>query len=424
MQKNRFFKSTLGVDAESIVAKAVAYTDDTTMKDFQANAVEGEIAVVKFSDNTIYSGAVAVGDRVYLAIKRDGNVRKTAPFVGVAGMVQKLAYVAPVKHVVTVTTTTGVAQLIDTGTDITYTSRLSGLDGNDITIAYVDPAGNNQALAVTVSATAISVSLATNGGGTITSTKTLIAAAVNAHATASVLVDATVTGTGSDVATAMSATNLAGGSADGLVMAKGKYFELLVIETTPGLEPLPRQSYQVTANQSESFNDAMVRLVAKINDATSVENKNKTLIVTAAIAANDNITLTAIDNGVHFRAAIRGDWENFASVAVTTPFKIGRGTYDQVKQAETESDIRAGQNTQYPMQNATDAEFGVRTSFADVAAAAVTTPQFVTYQFTFTNEMKSVRNDKEFRKNYVFLFVHDSTTDPISALDTVIGSID
>jgi hypothetical protein len=169
----------------------------------------------------------------------------------------------------------------------------------------------------------------------------------------------------------------------------------------------------------------MTRLVAKINDATAPENQNKTLIVTAAIASNDNITLTAIDYNVHFSAAVRGDWEDFASVALTTGFKIGTGTYEQAKGAEINGDIRRGVQTQYPIQNATNEEFGApTTSFADVALAAVNPPQFVTYQITYVNSFKSVRNDQEFRKNYIFLMVHDSTTDPISALDTIFANID
>lgn len=419
--KNRFHKTTLGVDAEVIVTKGVAYTDDTDLKSFQANAVEGELAVFNSVTGAVLTSAAAVGDEVFIALKRDSNVERTAPFKIVAGMLKKIAYVAPVKQVSTVTTTTGIASLVDTGADITYTSRLAGLAGNDITVAYIDPSANSQPLVVSVSGTDISVSLATNGGGTITSTKTLIAAAVNAHATASQLVDATVTGTGSDVATAVAATNLAGGSASGLVIAKGSFAEVVIVETTPLLEPLPRYNYSVTAAQGESFNDLIVRLVAKINDSTNIENQNKTLIVTAAVTGGDDFTVTAIDYGVHFTVALRGILADYATAAVTTPFKVGSGTYEQAKEAELEGDVRKGVTTMYPIQNAVAADFGAPTSFADTNG---TSANYVVYTITHWSEDPTRTLDKYFRKNFIFLYVVDAASDPISSLDTIFANAD
>ena len=98
--------------------------------------------------------------------------------------------------------------------DLTFTAVVPGAAGNQLEVAYVDPSGNNQTLAVTVADGVISVSLATGAGGAITSTANDILAAVNADATAGTLVTASLkTGnTGAGVVTAMSATNLSGGS--------------------------------------------------------------------------------------------------------------------------------------------------------------------------------------------------------------------
>jgi hypothetical protein len=94
--------------------------------------------------------------------------------------------------------------------DLTYTAVTSGSRGNSITVAHINPAANNQTLAVTVVSEAITISLATGAGGAITSTAAQVAAAVNAHA--SLLVTASAEGNGSGIVNAVAATNLAGGS--------------------------------------------------------------------------------------------------------------------------------------------------------------------------------------------------------------------
>jgi hypothetical protein len=94
---------------------------------------------------------------------------------------------------------------------ITYTAVTAGTAGNSITIALVDPAGNNQVLAVTVLASAISVSLATGVAGAITTTRAQLVAAINASAAASALVSAS--GAGATAITALAATALATGAA-------------------------------------------------------------------------------------------------------------------------------------------------------------------------------------------------------------------
>lgn len=92
---------------------------------------------------------------------------------------------------------------------LTYTADAEGTVGNSITVALVDPADTDQALAVSVTGSAITVSLATDSLGAITSTATLIAAAVNANAAAAALV--TVTGSGASAVTELTATALSGG---------------------------------------------------------------------------------------------------------------------------------------------------------------------------------------------------------------------
>lgn len=98
--------------------------------------------------------------------------------------------------------------------DLTYTAKKGGTWGNSIQVEYLDPGGANQALAITVSGFLISVSLATNGSSVITSTAALVSTAIAANADANRLVDVANASSndGTGVVTALTATNLSGGS--------------------------------------------------------------------------------------------------------------------------------------------------------------------------------------------------------------------
>lgn len=106
-----------------------------------------------------------------------------------------------------------VTALLGADNDIQWTARTAGAGGNLITIAYVDPNANSQALSVVVVGTAITVNLATGAAGAITSTAKDVLAAVMANADAAVLVlgELAIDNNGHGVVTAMAAANLAGG---------------------------------------------------------------------------------------------------------------------------------------------------------------------------------------------------------------------
>lgn len=120
----------------------------------------------------------------------------------------------------------------DTGNaEITFTSLVLGLDGNDIDIEMIDPAAASQSLSITVTGDylnadrKVSVSLATDGGSAIISTAQDVADAINADADAKRLMQAIYGGDGTGVQSALAATPLAGGLNDGT----GDYAELQLI---------------------------------------------------------------------------------------------------------------------------------------------------------------------------------------------------
>lgn len=127
------------------------------------------------------------------------------------------------------------AATIDTGVvgdnnALTWTAKDLGFAGNGISVALVDPAGNNQAIAVNVADNNISVSLATDGAGAITSTAANIITAIEANAAANALVSVANTGasTGAGVVAAVAATNLAGGK-DGEAPTVAQYNTLVAL---------------------------------------------------------------------------------------------------------------------------------------------------------------------------------------------------
>jgi hypothetical protein len=95
-----------------------------------------------------------------------------------------------------------------------FTAKDAGAAGNNISITFVDPPGNNAVLSVDVVGRDIVVSLATDGVSAITTTAALLKAAIEASAAADlVTVVNSGASTGAAVVVAVAKTDLAGGVA-------------------------------------------------------------------------------------------------------------------------------------------------------------------------------------------------------------------
>lgn len=99
------------------------------------------------------------------------------------------------------------SELIDQG--ITYTAVALGPSGDDITIELVDPAANDEPLAIEVTDSAIVVTLATDSGGLITTDADALIAALELDMDVMALIS--VSGSGATPLTALAETPLAGG---------------------------------------------------------------------------------------------------------------------------------------------------------------------------------------------------------------------
>lgn len=108
----------------------------------------------------------------------------------------------------------GVQSTLTTGagsTEIVWTARYGGVDGDSIRVRIVNPGANNVTIDVTVAGDDITVNPATNAGGFLISTANQIVAAVNANAQAAALLTAAAGGDGTGVPSAFAYTALAGG---------------------------------------------------------------------------------------------------------------------------------------------------------------------------------------------------------------------
>lgn len=109
-------------------------------------------------------------------------------------------------------------------TALELVAKEAGVDGNDITVALVDPEGASESLAVTVAGTDIEVSLATDSESDITSTADDVLQAIEGENDADELVTVSHHGesTGEGVVDPVSETNLTGGTdaGDGPVVGR------------------------------------------------------------------------------------------------------------------------------------------------------------------------------------------------------------
>lgn len=356
--KNNYWKSLMGDNAQVIISGAVAYTSQADAKALVASGVQGELGC--FDNGTLLlvsgGGAASTTENIFFGVKRDGLLQRTVSFqIGQLKSLNRTAYSAQVKQVTNVYFG-GYASLVVQ--DITYYAKTTGSAGNAITITYV-VAGASTALSVSVTGNAITVNLATNGSSIATSTATTVLAAIVASSGASALVGAEITGTAANVQAAQAATNLANGSANSTTVAAGNYFELGLLDLTPGFQPFPTWDYGYTAVPGDTIDTVVTNLAAQINATTSLANQARDLIVTATYDSTAHIlTLTAINFGTSFRVLTKYVLGQNAQIVYTTPMHLGSGFGAQALLFEQQGNVFDGFTTNYPEQGANPADFG------------------------------------------------------------------
>lgn len=179
----------------------------------KGNPVYWVDATKKFT--TVYaSGLLFCGN---VTVAKDASSVIWFGYVGGINMVVDVPVAAAVVDVVA-GNAQGIAASLNTGVvgdnnALTWTAQKIGTQGNAITVALVNPLGNNQALSVVVTNLDIVVNLATGADGAITSTGATVKAGIMAEASALALVSVGYTGvsTGAEAVVAVAETHLAGG---------------------------------------------------------------------------------------------------------------------------------------------------------------------------------------------------------------------
>lgn len=224
-----------------IFTDTVEYTE--VIEGFNTASISADGATTLSAQATIdvTTPSAPTFDSGKLALLVNQGITYTADARGTAGNSITVAFVNPgtPSAALDVPAVVGTAIVVnlatDAGTasskiiqDLTYTADDVGTAGDAISVTYVDPGANDQALSVGVVGSAITVNLATGPAGAITSTATEIKTAVDAFGAAAALVNIAVSGVGANVQTAQVLTLLESGvnpaitsTADQVVTALG-----------------------------------------------------------------------------------------------------------------------------------------------------------------------------------------------------------
>lgn len=179
-----------------------------------------------------------------------------------------------------------------------------GADGNDITIALVDPLAASSPLSVSVVDTDITVSLETDGASLLVSTVDEVIAALTNEPTAAFLITAAraVGGDGTGVMDAFAQTNLAGGSDTGVKTDVGFLGEAVMYQVTTEANPLTGAQ---TGNvpQDKVVVGGMVKVVIPFKEI-SMDNLRRG-VPSARVVENEDQSKRRVDFAVAVGGSLR-----------------------------------------------------------------------------------------------------------------------
>lgn len=419
MAKNRYFKTTKGFNGEVIVAKGVAYTTDATYADFVANAVEGEIGV--FNADTY---ALISGDGLLPAPGVPSAVIST-----VGGTLNNVHYFVKITALNAAGETTGSPELDVNVTDAGDTNSVQ-LSWDPVTGAtgyrvYYGLSTGAQDKYYEVNGTSFTLTVDGGAADTVPTTNTATSASADAIAAGTKVFIAQkrdsdvhksapfVVSSGIGTYTAYQAPVKDVWTVTPPAVTAGDIWELVFIETTPVNQPFPTWNFDMTIKSGETLANAIIRMAGYINDLTIGQNYMNGQAFVATYTGT-TLILTAEDFGRHFRVILRQKLAD-GSVAHTTPFKAGVGTYDNVANLEDEGIIFSGTTTNYPIHGI-PSEYGGPTRFADSSLG---------YNlFTFApwmDEYSPLPVDRHFHKKITVVAVPSTGTSPNAALASIFG---
>lgn len=392
--KNRYFKTTQGLEAQVFVAKAVAYATATTFAAFVTAGLEGQIGIFLFYDisgPTTYTQATAAlnasdaalqaGDKFFIAQIVDGKIKKTPIYTYSENTVRQVAYLAPVLQI----TNIGYGSL-----SATTGSMNSGtlINGQIFPVKLIDNRPASQPFPTwNYEETSKQGDTFLSIGTRLTKQMNDTVAAQNQYngklVRAELLTNGTYVASSGGAATmvkdsktftivesAGAAADAGKYAADASSMAIGDYIR---IGGTTAASPI----YKIAGVSGIGSALATITLDSDYQAASGSVSAANLLVNTAATVTEFGFKFTAIDYGASFKVGVEEDLIS-ADVVYTTPYKEGIGTSDQVTQLEIEGQVFDGHTT---INEAFDADFGAPTSY---------TVSGTTYQFVYLDYLRSL----------------------------------
>lgn len=187
--------------------------------------------------------------------------------------------------------------------NVVYTAVNGGIEGNNISITYVDPGTINSPLTIDATGNIIIVKLATDASGAIVSTAAHIASAVNNDATASTLVSATAQGNGNGIVTEQPFVNLSGGAPEGAIaytaVEKGSNGNATSIAySNPNIAnsvlSVDVEGDAITVNLATDAYGNVISTAAEVAAAVNA-NSNASELVTAVVEGDMSSTIGTAD---------------------------------------------------------------------------------------------------------------------------------
>jgi hypothetical protein len=175
----------------------------------------------------------------------------------------------------------------------------------------------------------------------------------------------------------------------GATVATGDELGFKVMDLTIGGGPVTTQDFHIVVKAGETFDVAMARLAALVNDATSVENRDRDLLVSAAYTSGtDTIVFSNLEFGAIIKVLpqYKASEKFVSSSAVATV--LGSGFYEEAVLFEEAANIKDGVTTNYPNTPMTQAsDFGAPST----QAAAGVQYNHYTFQIIASDSAKTVK---------------------------------
>lgn len=427
MAKNPYYLTTKGFNAEVVVAAALAYTSQSTVALFVANAAEGEIGIYNVDTGALLSTAGTIIPTPSVAPTLTGSTAGGA----VAANTYYIVYsytsstggesVKSAEASVTTSGTTSSIQVnIPAGPAGAIPKIYIGTTTATQTSYYLAPANATQYTIITTAGTA---------GTPLSSATGTIPAPAPIGANIAILqkrdglLNQTVpfkVSAGSVTKTAYSAPVQDVWTITTFpTWAAGQTYSINIVDTTGAAQPFPVFNYEyLTVAGDTNLAGSLANVVLLINSTTNPVNYAYGPIVVASTSGS-NLVLTAVA-GRSIRVILRSATDYFTSgvtLTHTTQFQVGVGTYDHVAEVEGEGIIFSGVTTNYPSPvNATPAELGTASLFA------LASKTYNTFLIGFYQDEKSpLPLERHWQKRYIVLFTPSTGTTPDVAVTSILG---